>query len=615
MAGCPLRCLLVCVLGAALAACSDSGRMSGLDDTPLRYRNPAKLDLPPARFQTIEADSEVSLNEPVVMAVINDLKTIAAISWVQLAGPDVKLPGQATKLVSFVPVAVGNYLFRADIEFDDGETAEHEFAFSVIPATKLVNIQLDRSVLMGQEVSLRAHLDDSLEAESVSWESLNTPEVGFQQDPGDSRLMHFTAPNISDDSVILFKVSVATSEGEVASDVATIVVEKADRLARDYRQIFNHRLARTHPFIADGPFRDDLVYCVYSNQIFSDTTCSFLKLPLLGMHTELPSIADIMDRVVVSHDWMGKRFQEFLQLTADKTDFAKLFRSVTAIVISEDIGSSFFHAATGALYLRPRILALTPAERATLLESAMPSGSNDLSFFTRWRYTLDGSAVLSGAIPYSSTETYQIEDLQYEIARTLYHELAHAADYFPAALLAEVPEWERPWDYARGREQAEELASDLLASRFPLLTDELMNLAKLVYPGFGEGYRVNPDDFDADAVAALFAADTAVDLYAFTSMREDFAMLYEEAMMQLRYGVIRETGVFSKAAPDRVVWGQSGRVGLDSIKPRARFVMNAIRNDLDAEIIIGFLADTTTMTAGESWSVLSSDFVAAIVPE
>ncbi|PID43897.1 MAG: hypothetical protein CSB48_03695 [Proteobacteria bacterium] len=611
-----LRRLLLLVIGLTLVACDGSGPANKPDPLP-RYHNSIKPGLPPADFQVIEADSEISLNETVVMAVMNDLKSIASVSWVQLSGPEVELPGPASKLVSFVPAGVGYYRFRSDIRFDDGETAEHEFSFSVVASESLVNIKLDRSVLMGQEVSLRAWLDDSLQGKNVFWESLNTPEVEFFRDPGDPRLIHFTAPDIGNDSAILFKVSVSDSGGEeLASDVVIVLVERAEELSRDYRQLFSHRLARVHPFVADGPFHEDLVYCIYSNQIFSDTTCSFLKLPLTGMYKESPEIADIMDRVVVSHDWMGRRFEEFLRLDEDNRDFVKLFRSVTGIVISEDISSSFFHAGTGALYLRPRILALTPAERATLFEpSTLPAG-NDLSFFTRWRYMLDGLPVVSGGvIPYHSRETLRMEELQYEIARTLYHELAHAADYFPAAQLAGVPEWERPWDYARQRERNQILSSDLLSQQFPLVSNELLSLAKLVFPGFEGGGDVISADFDAASFAALFDADVAVDFYAFTAAREDFAMLYEEAMMQLRYGAIRETGVFSKDAPDYLVWGQSGRVALDRIRSRARFVMNSIREDQDAEIISGFLADTVDMAAGERWSAEPSGSIPVVTPE
>ena len=63
--------------------------------------------------------------------------------------------------------------------------------------------------------------------------------------------------------------------------------------------------------------------------------CSLDTLPLIGMVAEDPSVDEIMQRVLVSHPWMGSRFREILEKMP--AEMLLIMRGVTAIVISYDI--------------------------------------------------------------------------------------------------------------------------------------------------------------------------------------------------------------------------------------------------------------------------------------
>ncbi|MGS0757606.1 hypothetical protein ACVBEH_24910, partial [Roseateles sp. GG27B] len=91
-----------------------------------------------------------------------------------------------------------------------------------------------------------------------------------------------------------------------------------------------------------------------------------------------------------------------------------------------------------------------------------------------------------------------------------------------------------------------------------------------------------------------------------TVPREDTAMLVEEAMVQLRYGVLRDVAVTNKLAVDAssadliVNWGQRGRIGEAAIKPRLQLVLADLLPWLAADFSDHLLAPQP-LRAGLSW--------------
>ena len=119
--------------------------------------------------------------------------------------------------------------------------------------------------------------------------------------------------------------------------------------------------------------------------------CTFEDTSDCTDNDALPTVDDIMKKVIVSHDWMGSQFEKFLQDYDEFDDFKNLLRAVTAVVISYDIRPSFYNPTTGAIYLDPDDLWETPAQRDTINSAPdYRSGfGSELQFEMPWRYVKD----------------------------------------------------------------------------------------------------------------------------------------------------------------------------------------------------------------------------------
>jgi hypothetical protein len=62
--------------------------------------------------------------------------------------------------------------------------------------------------------------------------------------------------------------------------------------------------------------------------------CKLATLPLIGQAEPEPTVEDVLARTVVSHAWMGRRFEQVLRALPAR--LLKLFRSTTAVVIGAD---------------------------------------------------------------------------------------------------------------------------------------------------------------------------------------------------------------------------------------------------------------------------------------
>jgi hypothetical protein len=363
---------------------------------------------------------------------------------------------------------------------------------------------------------------------------------------------------------------------------------------------FEERLVSTYAY-QDSAFSDALQSCVYSNQLTQ--SCSLGRLPLIAQTTETPDINDIMNRVVVSHDWMAERFEQFLQTYDELNDFKNLLRATTAIVISSDVRPSFYWAATGAIYLDPENLWLTPQERDTIDKAPdYRSGfGNDLQFVMPWRYVKDNDYA-SFYYPEDQRVTRELSDIRYRLSSLLYHELAHANDYFPAS------EWLTYSDSSSVLEAALDNApeSTQFAAIYPLSSEQMLSLARVSF--HGEQASAEQMAYQPSDISVFFKNDHASDYYNYSDKREDYAMLFEELMMASRFAVYRDVAVTNSPSGDNVTardyiveWGQRIRIAQSDIKPRARYVTNRILPEFDADSALAALPQTIEMVSGNNW--------------
>ena len=568
------RSLLVCVCFLLFSACNDSV-VSDVE-----------------KINTV--NKETMVNQSVNFSLYFPNKVITDIKWTQTSGPVTVFLANTSKVIAFTPSIAGEYQFEVSFN-NNGESQQLSHYLTVLDEVSVINARLDHAVLEQNNVSLRAEIADDIAIDSISWEQLSEEKVTFIEN---GLSVNFEAPSVDKDTLLTFEVK-GTANGILVSDTVTILVEDSDLIKNN--AYFKDRKASTFPYDNTGPYAQDIVNCVYSNQLTS--SCPLQKLPLIAHQSLTPTVEDIMSRVVVSHQWMGDRFRDFLLHNDNNNDFKNLLRATTAIVISYDVRPSFYWAATGAIYLDPKNFWLSPDERDTINESAdyRASFGRELQFTMPWRYIKDNDY----ATDYPS-ETIRItrneSDGLYRLASLLYHELAHANDFFPKTEWFIHDQSSRVLDAALSTN----FESDNLAIAYPLFGDEIYALAQVSFSGetatsFQKSYL--PSD-----IKDFFKIEVANDYYNYSSPREDYAMLFEELMMQTRYQVLRDTAVTNLPSGENtsirdyiVAWGQRGRIGETNIKDRVEFVTKRILPEFESAMIIANLPPPIAMIEGDDW--------------
>jgi hypothetical protein len=434
-------------------------------------------------------------------------------------------------------------------------------------------------------------------------------------DTRDSLVLMFKAPAAAAASTLRFRATLTTTAGRTDQDDVTISLEPSAAPAAG--TLFDVA-GRVHPYRSAGIYAAVLQKCTYDVGIYyrdngSNNLCPVSTLPLLQGEAGpggIPSVAQVMGRVLVSHDFLGANFEQFLLTQDANGDFRRLLAGTTAIVIGSHVRPSFYYAGTGAIYLDANNLWLTPEQRD--LVSEVPDYR--LAFDDALSYSTLGRQVKNNA--YARRSFYEdernvrtVDELIYALGRLLYHELGHASDFFPPS--------ERALDASKSifanvvaRLDADQLPSDQLRASFGLQSNEMKGLGQVLF--YGATPTAVQKAYTAAQVGAFFAADRASDDYAYAitsdgSTREDLAMLFEEFMMRYRHGVqydLAFTDVYTDDMTDSQImvgWGQRGRIGAANIKPRVKLVLQKIAPWIDVAAVDALPAPLQ-MRAGQSWA-------------
>lgn len=357
----------------------------------------------------------------------------------------------------------------------------------------------------------------------------------------------------------------------------------------------------THPYKSTSIYENVLKSCAQTETTIG--SCRLNKLPILGMEVDTPSIDDIMSRVVVSHDWMGERFEELLNELP--TDIQQLLGAVTVIVIDDDIRPSYYHTLTGAIYLDPINLWMSQEEKDTIDKEAdhREAYAKPMSFRSLWRYTKN-SADAYHYYNFDSEEERPFEDIIIPMAALLYHELGHANDAFTIGRYAGIDSDERI--YTAADELLKESPSHQLTQDYPLSSNEMFSIAGILYKGNtpSEGDK----SLTASEIGGFFAPDAASDDYAYTSRYEDTAMLFEETMMKLHFGVDRDMGFTTQPRGEgiscddhKIGWGVRNRIADSQVMPRAQFIIEQLLPDNDYSSFFDNLDPPRYLPVGQGW--------------
>lgn len=542
---------------------------------------------------TFWLESDYAAAQPVaIVATLPDSQG-ALFNWRQLSGPNVELISSESPVLGMELPQSGDYQFELTVTQNSSQQQAIVSLTAAAQNPDALNIRLDHQAAEGDSVSLR--LDDTGSSETASWCQVSGPAIKVDLTTPERPQM--VAPQVDQDT----RIHIRASRGDQTDDVYLLITSEP-QINED--ALFDTRLARVHAYNPNSVYAQALQKCIYNNQVRL-TQCTVSELPLLGQSNASPDLDAIMDRVVVSHDWMGDNFRAFLNSKDPHGDFATLLQSVTAVVISYDIRPSFYWVATGAIYLDPSDLWLTPAERDTINEAPdFRSGfGNELQFLMPWRYVKNNdyaSAFFSPAVRVNRT----LDDIEPDLASLLYHELAHANDFFPISIHSSISAPTLYDEFVR-RNNAQSLISDMLTRNYPLQSSEMSSLAQVRFRG--ETASDTQKAYLPADVTGFFSPDIASDFYAYSTTREDAAMLFEEAMMSHRLGIYRDVAVTNSPenpnAENVIVdWGQRGRIGDDTLQARAILVVDAMMPALDGTQLVADLPDPIAMTQGDSWA-------------
>jgi hypothetical protein len=537
-----------------------------------------------------------------IAAIATGNNMFASVDWQQTAGPELITLAPHTQIISFDLNTAGSYSFTFSGTTTANQNINQNIDFDVVDDnTDVANIRLDHAAVEQSKVSLRvdsAGNNSEKTIASVEWMQIAGIDA-VNQEP-DGQYMFFNAPNVDQDTLLEFSATINYEDGSSGQDSSYVLIKETDINTEGYFPKFAGQIVSTDvfPFDPSGPYANRLVDCVYNNQISS--TCSFNTLPLLGQEHDSPGIEQVLERLVVSHQWMGERFKQYLEQSAVSADMLKLLRATTAIVISYDVRPSFYWTATGAIYLDAANFWVTPSERDTLNDQPDFRGDfgNDLKFIIPWRYVKDNDYYFrSGDYPVVSRLTKTFSDLEASVSWLMYHELGHANDFFSPDRLSGISLSTNSLSYSNDVSPS----STSFSASYPLNSEVMKNFADVSFAG--DTPSEEQKNTDAQQITNYFEPDNAPAYYSYSTIREDYATLFERFMMLYRLGVNADVAVISSDNNDDllVTWGQRDRISESRIQTRVNQVVEQILPELNVSEIQASLPSPILMTPQVDW--------------
>ncbi|WP_318475475.1 hypothetical protein [Photobacterium leiognathi] len=333
-------------------------------------------------------------------------------------------------------------------------------------------------------------------------------------------------------------------------------------------------------------------------------SCLLEQFPPLGVEKNTPLIiSDIEQRLFVSHPWMAESFLSVLSTLP--SSLLPLFRSVSAIVIADDVRPSFYSANTATIYIDPRYLWRDEEEWLTIVpkDDFRDQYQANVSFLAvRQNVDSAGIPVQWRSDTFSASNTTRtIEQLQPALFRLLVHELAHANDLLPPSLLSSLS----PKRTIYQNITATTPLNQSLYEQLPLQDALLFNVADVLYQGASPSDAVS--ELTAAQAGAHFETEGASDLYSYSNGREDLAMLFQSYMMHEHWGLQDQFLFLSQneqmtegCERYSVEWGQTGRMFDPLVYERMILVAEAL---LEIELPIRFtvVLEATSIPPGTSW--------------
>ncbi len=537
---------------------------------------------------------------------------LGQLRWTYSGPSAIKLLTSRSPSISVLPTLPG--LHRFEVRFTDATGRSHSGSveLNAAPADLPRNLLTrgDPSSWAGDRLSLRAwpqgYSDAEVAGSSTRWTRISGPDVAIAD--ADSARLLIIAPGVGSDQLLVLRATLSWPDGRSVSDDFRLLVQPMPGAAAAALFSGSNAATRTVPYLESGPLATLLARCIYNPALLTSgaNLCTLGELPLLGQSAPVPSIEQVMQRVLVSHDWQAEVFERFLREQDSSGDLRRMLAATTAVVIGGRIRPAFYWSATGAIYLDAAFLWLTPEQRDTVSETPDPRSDygRDLQYSSPWRYVKD-NAFATPARPVAARATRELTEIRVELGRLLYHELTHAGDFFPPSSHASLPANRRVYEAVPAQ-----TPSQRLQQQSPFFSQEMVGLGRVLF--FGEASTAAQRGYSPALVAQWFSQDRVNDDYSYSLPsgssvpREDAAMLVEEAMVQLRYGVLRDFGFTpliptgGTAADQTLVWGQRGRIGEPALRGRLQLVLSEVMPWLPASEL-SRLAAPVQLRPGLTW--------------
>lgn len=363
--------------------------------------------------------------------------------------------------------------------------------------------------------------------------------------------------------------------------------------------------ASVYPYRQTSPYSAVLKKCVLVYT--AADSCKISTLPFIGDGVAQPTIDDVMNRVLVTHNWMGQRFEEALRTAPPEV--MTMFSSTTAVLIGSKVRPSFYTTTNGAIQIDPVYLWSTVAEKGSISkeEDFRAGFGNDLQFWFLSQMSDKNGDRLTSFYSLDDNSIRPIKDIQLPLMRLLVHELAHATDFVPRSKIASINMNLSVYD------AIDSIANDWLSPQLyashPLTSLEMIGFAGVRYRGFDADNQQKATN--AAAVGESMGLDGASQFYSYTTIREDLAQLVENVVMSYRYDTISSIGFVQKPADENnyncddllVSWGRINRLADPLVNVRARRATDLVLNLTPAmqSYLDNSLGNTEGMAKNVSW--------------
>jgi len=327
-----------------------------------------------------------------------------------------------------------------------------------------------------------------------------------------------------------------------------------------------------------SPYASVLKDCALART--AEESCAVTELPFLGDGNVTPTVDQIMDRTLVSHNWMATRFEEVLRTAPDT--LLHMFSSITIVQISSKVRPSYYNWDTGAMHLDPNFLWTTVAEKLTIDTAPdFRSGfGDDLQF---WFFSTVRNSAGERIIPFFSLlddSVRTVDDIKISTTRLLFHELTHAADFMPLKNLSSIDQSLSAGDAVIATR--DDRPSTRLRTLEPLISKTLYDIAQVRF----RGREATQEQIETTAMdsGASMSTDGAAVLYGYYTQFEDLAELVTTVLMGFHYDASTNVAFVKKPADIEdyscdeltVGWGQRNRLADPLVRVRARLATELV---------------------------------------